>query len=135
MKPEKNQHVKCVLKNNAVIEGIVEKWDSTEIILKSLNSKSVIIIHAGVSDIMFTKIVLEEEVVTNSENIKEAISSKIQETLQISNEQVDLKTKSLQELVLLKQEHERQIITEKLKDHNLTEVKKVTYGTPRFFQK
>jgi hypothetical protein len=136
MTPTKAQHVKCVLKNNAVLEGIVEEWTASEVVLKSLDGKSIMIVHGGVSDIVFTKVILEEETcLTKAENISEVISEKVKELVEIPEEDADLKSKSVKELVSLRNEQERRIIQDKLKEHAPTGVRTVQYGTPRFLTK
>lgn len=136
MKPEPEQHVKCILKNNALVEGIVKEWGDSEIVLKSLDEKSLLIIHGGTQDIVFTKVILEEvKLPKNTENIGVVIANKIKETLDIPEEQVELKNKSVEELVQLRDEQERRIISDKLKEHSASEVRTIKYGTPGLFTK
>lgn len=137
MKLEKDLHVKCILKNNALLEGIIKVWSDEEIILESLDRKSIMIVHGGTSDIVLTKVILEEDNTSelSTENIQSAISEKIKNVLEIPAEETELKDKSVKELVDLRNEQERRIIREKLKDHSATEIRTVQYGTPRFFKK
>lgn len=135
MNLEKGLHIKCILKNNALIEGIIEAWSDDEVVLKSLDGKSLMIVHAGISDIVFTKVILEEDNELNSENVETVISEKIKETLDIPPEENNLRDKSIKELVDLRNEQERRIIKDKLKEHSATEVRTVKYGTPGFFKK
>jgi hypothetical protein len=137
MKPTKDQHVKCVLKNNAVIEGIVDEWSEHNVVLKSLDDKSIMIIHAGTADIVFTKVILEENdfCKLNTENIPTVLAEKVKEVIEIPPEETELKEKSVKELIALRKEQERRIIQDKLKDHTSNGVRTVQYGTPRFFSK
>lgn len=136
MSPEVGQHVKCVLKNNALVEGIVQEWSQSKVVLKSLDEKSLLIIHSGTQDIVFTKVILEEiKLPQNTENISAVIANKIKETLDIPEEQVELKSKSVEELILLRDEQERKIISDRLKEHSASEVRTIKYGTPGFFTK
>lgn len=68
MIPETGQHVKCMLRNNTIIEGIVEEWYGNYVKLMSLDKGSIFIIHHPEQDIILTKIVFDDDV---AEDVKE----------------------------------------------------------------
>jgi sRNA-binding regulator protein Hfq len=59
---ETGSQVKYFLLNGMVLEGIVEKDTASECVLRSLDGKSLMIIHRPSEDILMTKVVLGEEV-------------------------------------------------------------------------
>lgn len=116
-----DKHVKCVLRNGMVIEGIVVEWSESRVVLKSLDGESLMIVHKPADDILMTKVVLVEE---SSEIVKEIpqptemqqqIKAKLKEVQQ-SNDQ-ELQNKSVDELRQMVLEQERQIIAQKKKEH------------------
>ena len=62
MNPDTGSHVKLILKNNTVVEGIVEEWFANYVKLKSLDGQSVMIIPHPNEDIMLIKIFLADPV-------------------------------------------------------------------------
>ena len=37
MTPEKGQQVKCILRSSLIVEGIVQEWSDTQVVLKALD--------------------------------------------------------------------------------------------------
>jgi hypothetical protein len=141
MIPKLGQHVKCILRNGAIAEGIVQSdWMNSIVQLLSLDGESVIIIPHPNEDIMLIKIVLDKP---KSEVIKEKIIKKqthsdLEKELQKVYEQPsgdDLRTKKMAELKVLMAEQEKKIIADKLKDHRIGDTRKVEYGQPEFYKK
>ncbi len=123
MTPEKGQQVKCYLRNNVVLEGIVEDWSDAQVVLQSLDKQSLMIVHRPADDIMLTKIVLGEEPqeipvdkpAPSLPEVQEGIKQKLQET-QVTKDP-ELQEKNLKELRQLVVEQEKQIIANKTKEH------------------
>ena len=125
MIPQQGQHVKCFMRSTMVLEGIVEEWADFQVVLKSLDGQSLMIVHRPVDDIMLTKVILEEsqEII---EEIKERpvgaleaqlkIRNKLQEVLSPSGE-LDLDKMNVDQLRELVQEQDRQLITQKKREH------------------
>jgi hypothetical protein len=138
MMPTSGQHVKCILKNGAVVEGIVEEWSTNSVELRSLDGESILIIPRPNEDIMLIKVLLEK-LKPEVEIIKEKIIEKgsLEEELQKTVEQTsnDLRLKKMAELKILLAQQERKIITDKLKDHHISDVRKAQYERPGFFKK
>lgn len=142
MKPDKGQHVKCLLINSAMAEGVVEEWNSDYVKLRSLADQSIVIIHHPERDIMLTKIVFEK-IVEDSEvpSVEELIEVKteleqefVQEYEKPSDD--DLRTKNLAKLKIMLIEQDKKIVAEKLKDHHIADsTRTVKYGYPGFFSK
>ena len=126
------QHVKCFLRSGMVLEGIVEESTGAQVVLRSLQDESLMIIHRPGEDIMLTKVMPEGEsqevpvdnnpkdpalVVTMSPNIpiKEQVRSKLNEALQ--TEDPELQKLSIDELRQLVKEQDRQIIAQKRREH------------------
>jgi hypothetical protein len=127
MNPEKGQHVKCVMRSSLVLEGIIEEWSETQVVLRSLEDQSLMIIHHPAEDIMLTKVLQIAEAqpapienpsiaVPAVEPIQEQVKKKLHEVLQPIDD-AELQKKSIQELRQLVIERERQIITNKKREH------------------
>ncbi len=155
MIPEVGQHIKVILKNNTVVEGIVEEWFNNYVKLKSLDEKSILIIPHPNEDIMLIKIFLSPEFPklefvklkkddgTEVETTPEAnrvlgeiasLEEQFQETLKLPSDNPD-RLKTLAELKRLMNEQEKKIISEKVKNHYIDGTRKVQYGLPNFFKK
>lgn len=126
---EKGQHIRCMFHNGFVVEGVVEEWTPESAVLVSLADESKLIIHNTSRDIMFTKVILEEK--------KQAPIPEIDKTFEetLSEPPGDLRNKKLAELRILKSEAEKKIVANRLKDHNIGEVRTVEYGLPGFYSK
>lgn len=136
MKSYEGQHVKCLLRNSTIVEGIVLKWDAS-VELQSLDQKSLLIIHHADQDIVFTKVLLSEEI---SQESSEATPSVVEAICSLSNEneEIDpmaLQAKSTAELRVELAKQERRIIADKLKDHHPGQIQKVEYGYPGLYKK
>ena len=119
MIPEKGQHVKCFMRSTMVLEGIVEEWSDTQVVLKSLADQSVLIIHRPNEDIAVTKVVLEEpqeKPKLELPEIKQAVKDKLEEVLN-STDDAELDKMNIQQLRQLVAEQEKKIISDKIKDH------------------
>lgn len=129
MIPQKGQHIKCALRNNLIIDGIVESWSDAKSVLRSLDGTSVSIIQHSAQDIVVIKIILKESI-----QIKSELESKFEEVYQQPSDD-ELRLKSMGELKTLMIKQEKKIIADKIKDHHVSDVKKVNYGQPGFFKK
>lgn len=124
MTPEYGQHVRCFMRSTMVLEGIVENWSDTQVVLKSLDGQSLMIVHRPVEDIMLTKVVLQEieEIPEEKETPKEwtetqhNIREKLQEALHPSGD-ADLDKLNLDQLRHLVHEQDKQMIAQKKKEH------------------
>jgi len=111
-----------------VLEGIVEEWTDSQVVLKSLDEKSLMIVHRPVDDILLTKIfVLEEDLEISEEIIKKEtpkewleakrdIRDKLQEVLQ-TGEDTEISKMNLEQLRKLVNEQDKQMIVQKKKEH------------------
>lgn len=129
MIPQKGQHVKCVLRNNLIIEGIVESWSDDQSILKSLDDASLSIILHTAQDILLIKIILK-----NSSEIKNELQVKFEEAYSQPSDD-KLRLKNMVELKKLLTEQERRIVSEKIKDHHISNVKETKYEAPPILYK
>ena len=143
MVPMQGQHVKCVMKNSFVIEGIVQDWSEKEVVLKSLDEKNLMIIHHPNDDIVMTKIMLDvpqtqEELSPKNEVVEEKPLSKLQEEIKsslndvLSEDNEDLKVKNLSNLRQLVIHQEKKIIESRKKEHFGTagNAKMTQYSSP-----
>lgn len=133
-------HVKCVLQNGAVVEGIIEIWEENRVQLKSLDGKSILIISHPSRDIMLIKIILEEEDYqlppeqwdiderTSAQKVadkirakasvqKTELEEKFDEAVEVHDPNNPDDRQSLAELRVELAKQERQIIAEKLREH------------------
>ena|SRR5258706_10131211 len=113
MIPQKNQHVKCFMRSGMVLEGIVEEWTEAQVVLKSIDDQSLMIVHRPIDDIILTKIILRAPKIIPQ--LKEGIKNKLQEIQQ--TEDPDLNKKNITELQQMVIEHDKQIILNKRKEH------------------
>lgn len=131
---EPGKHVKYFLRNGMVLEGICEKDGGSEVVLKSLDGKSLMILHKPAEDIMMTKVVLIEETEppqeeeepynepqpTDHVEFHDRAVAKLREVQQAGNDP-ELAEKSMTELREMVQDQDRKIIAEKRREH---------FGTP-----
>lgn len=131
---EPGKHVKYFLRNGMVLEGIVEKDTATEVVLQSLDAKSLMILHKPTEDIMMTKVVLVEETEepvaeeepynepqpTDHVEFHDRAVAKLREVAEAEGNP-ELTEKSMAELREMVQDQDRKIIAEKRREH---------FGTP-----
>lgn len=126
MIPELGKHVKCFMRSTMVLEGIVEEWSDNEVVLKSLDGESLMIIHRPLEDIMITKVVLdiieEEKPLNKDEKVKKKIlgNMEIKKTLQQvldPTTDAELNESSLKRLRELVIEQDKKLIIQKRKEH------------------
>ena len=118
MMPEKGQHIKCFMRNSAIVlEGIVEDWTSAQVILKSIEGESIIIIHRPSEDIMMTKIIFPPKLKENisASKIKQQIADQLHKVMEPQDK--DLQDLNIQQLKELVEQQEKQIIAEKKIEH------------------
>jgi hypothetical protein len=141
MIPKTGQHVKIILRNGAMAEGILEEWFANEVQLKSLDGESILIITHPNEDIMLIKVFLEkkpeEDESAPTEEEADAFASQFEDAPDEKTDPFDpMKNMSLAQLRIEKMKQERKIIAEKLKDHSpSTGPGKVQYGYPGFGKK
>jgi len=131
MKLEQGQHVKCFMRSTMVLEGLVEEWMEAQVVLKSLDGQSLMIIHSPVTDIIITKVVLQEiseEEVPKRKTPQEWLDNQPQELIKeklaevlIGSDNPDLDNLNIEQLRQLVREQEKQMIDQKKKEH---------FGTP-----
>jgi sRNA-binding regulator protein Hfq len=142
---ENGQRVKCFMRNSMVLEGIVDNWTAGEVVLKSIDGKNLMIVHHPLDDILVTKVVLEaDEENSKEENHKESplqpphvdnktpIKEKLAEVLQSSGDP-ELDKLNVQQLRTMVVEQEKQIISQKRKEHfgSVGNAKMTRYTSPR----
>lgn len=136
MKLEQGQHVKCFMRSTMVLEGLVEEWTDAQVVLKSLDGQSLMIIHSPGADIMITKVVLEEPAQEIAEEPQQTerktpqewldeqpqdyIKKKLAEVMD-PNGELYLDKMNIAQLRQLVHEQEKEMITQKKKEH---------FGTP-----
>jgi hypothetical protein len=154
MIPKAKQHVKCIMRTGAMVEGIVQEWTPHEVQLLSLDAESILIIPHPAEDIMLIKIIvgmpkIDLPIVDKVENTTEVVTSngawevdgeiaglerKFQEAKNLPSDDPE-RLKTLAELRILMAEQEKKIITEKMRNHYPSETRKVQYGYPGIVKK
>jgi hypothetical protein len=129
MIPQKGSHVKCVMRNNLVLEGVVESWSDDQSILRSLDDSSLSIIQHSLEDIVVIKVILKKPLQTKKE-----LEIKFEEEVKKPSDD-NLRLKNIVELKNMLNNQEKKIIAENLKNHHIGEIKKINYGQPGFFPK
>lgn len=139
---DKGQYVKLFLRNGMALEGIVEESTGAQVVLRSINDQSLMIIHRPSEDIMLTKVMVNAEMVAEPDpkpepkpvpelsEMQVKIKEKLQEVQQISDP--DLQNMSIADLRALVIEQEKQIIAQKRKEHfgSPGAAKLTQYSTP-----
>lgn len=122
------RHIKIILKNNIIVEGIVEFWADKDCLLKSLDDDSIFLIPNPNSDIIMVKMFNKSKKPIQIETEKKSeLEKKFEETYEKPSDD-DLRLKNLAELKSELIEQEKKIIANKLKNHHIGEIKKVQYG-------
>jgi hypothetical protein len=107
------------MRSTMVLEGIVEEWTDAQVVLKSIDDQSILIVHHPADDIALTKVVLEEpqeKPKLELPEIKRAVKDKLEEVLRPTNDE-ELDKMNIQQLRQLVVEQEKKIIFEKVKEH------------------
>jgi len=123
MTPQTGQHVKVILSNGVIAEGIVEEWHPNTVQLRSIDGESILIINKPTEDIMLIKIILEKpkekadfESVPSVEEANE-FAAHFQEVADSTDPYDNAGVKTLAQLRIELNKQERRIIAEKLKEH------------------
>lgn len=137
MKLEKGQYIECALKNGWVVSGTVDNFNSTGLQLTRSDGKGIVIILRPNEEISVIKIPTPEP--TEVQEIKEIPIASPKPQYNAVLEQPDLddpaKIKTLVELRKEYLNQEKEEIANKLRSHEVGEVKEVRYGYPGFFKK
>lgn len=146
MKPNPLDYVVIIFKNTLKVEGLVDFWSEKKIILQSPDRDCVIVVN-NFDDVLAYKIIKQKperktkKECENIENdyldpndIQEELIEDIEKELP-TNEDGSFDVKSIVELRKMQAEQDRQIIINKLKSHQIGEVKAVKYDFPRFSKK
>lgn len=120
MTPQKGQYIKCILKNNLVVEGIVDSWSKDAAILAT-DGSSLSIIPNVTENVILVKIIFK-----TSQQVKSDLEQKFHEVHQSPSDD-DLRNQKMADLKILMIEQDKKIVSEKLKDHNITDIKRATY--------
>ena len=130
MIPQKGQQIRCIFRNNLIIEGVVEYWSDQQSILQTSDNSGTFIIHNTLADIMVTKVIDK----TSSIIVKNELENKFEEVYQNPSND-DLRVKKMAELKTLMIKQDKKILAEKIKDHNIDNIKQTTYQQPNIFNK
>ena len=124
----KGTRIKCVLRDNVIVDGVVEDITDDYMLIKSLDNKVLSIINRPSEFIMVMNVLVNDD---NDINIKvnevpatklsvEADPNRIKTLVELRNERVAL---------------EKEEIANKLKSFEVGEVRKVPYEYPGFYKK
>lgn len=163
MKIENGQYIKLLFRyGNLTIEGVVESWEKDNYIIRSLTDESLMIIQSPQEDIMVIKIMPVMEPAEDNppvvdlakdcgikvilgalpkindtgmkpEKVSQAIVRDALGAEEIT--ELELRTKKLAELHLMKIKADREMVANRLKDHTISETRKVEYGLPGILKK
>lgn len=151
MTPKTGQHVKCILRNGAVAEGIVVEWLASEVQLRSLDAESILIITHPAEDIILIKIItgmpkidlpLVDEVTDTTDVVtsqifytaKDELEQRFQEASKLPSDDPE-RIKTLAKLRIMMAEQDKKILSEKVRNHYPSETRKIKYGYPGFIKK
>lgn len=121
----KGSYVKYFLRNGMILEGIVEEDTASQVVLRSIDGESLMIIHRPAEDILLTKVMLtdpisDKKIEPNLTEAQEKIKTKLQEVQQAEIDP-ELQEKNITELRDMVREQERQIMINRKREH---------FGTP-----
>jgi sRNA-binding regulator protein Hfq len=120
------KHIKVIFKNGAQVEGIVSSWSSTQVVLKSEDGSSILMIMNISEDALAIKIVLDNK---KPEQQMQVLQEQFQEAYeQPSNN--DLRLMNLAKLKSAMIEQEKKIVAEKMREHMPSHVQRAEYGNP-----
>lgn len=131
-------YVKVFFHNGTQAEGIVESWSNEESVLVSESGDSHFIIFHTNKDLIGAKIInagqLEEAVPRTQPPPQKKFEETVEEFQKVYAQPSgdDLRIKNLAQLKSLMNEQEKKIISEKLKEHTISEVRLPQYGLPSF---
>ena len=135
MTPQKGQYVKVIFRNATQLEGFVDSWSSVKSILRSQDGQSFCVIMRTDEDVMITKIMTSAPATFNG--LRQELGETEKEFQQVVEGPSDdeLRIAKLAKLRQLMAEQESKIVSNKLKSHAITNVRKQEYGLPQFFKK
>lgn len=128
MNLEKGQKIKCVLKTGMILEGKVESFSNTELVLLSLDEKNLFIIPNFSENVAVIKLEISSENKINP-------PQKIEMAEKPTNPYDLSRNKSLAELKIMADQQEREIISNRLRNHSPTAQTRPQYQYPSFFKK
>jgi hypothetical protein len=138
MKIEKGQYVECLLKNGWVISGVVEELDSSGLTLSRKDEKGKVIILRPSEEISVIKVFFSgQEILKEKKSVprpQPIVKSEIEETFDLPSDAPD-RIKMLAELRQELNRREREDIVNRLRSHEVGDVRKVEYGYPGLFKK
>jgi len=131
---EVGMKITVVMKNAIQISGTVVQWHNNATSILDLANGDRWIIPRTADDVMLIKIIAEQKKeLANLEIEKTELEEEFKETY---NQPIsDLRLKNLAELKALMNKQEKDIIAQKLKSHEISEVKPVKYEYPNIFKK
>lgn len=140
----KGSKIEVIFRNSMQVSGIVEEWGDRGVLF-SIKTNSYIIIQDIRADVMAIivhktenleikepKKIVAPEPVKNNESKIDKLPKDISNT---DNFEHNLKIKKLAELKILQAKQEKEIIANKLKNHEIKEIKQVQYGLPSFMKR
>jgi sRNA-binding regulator protein Hfq len=133
MIPQVGDEVKIFFKNSLQVEGRVKLWKKKKIILSSENDDHIMVVNDTKNILMYKISKVKEK------EIKEVESAQEEATLIEENFKSDFNPNpniyTLAHLHKLKLDEEKKAIAQKIKQHQISEIKQVEYGLPGFFKK
>lgn len=130
---ESGQYIKVVFKNSTQVEGIVESWSDSKAVLISPDGTSKFIIFNISADVLGVKIYLESPIKKTHQKFDEVVQQF--KSVQSEPSADDMRVHSLAQLKTLMNEQEKKIITEKVREHSISNVRLPQYGLPNISQK
>lgn len=138
MKVEKGQYVECLLKNGWIISGVVEELDSSGLTLNIEDEKVKVIILRPSEEISVIKVFFSgQELLKEKKSmprLQPVVKNEIEEAFDSPSDTPD-RIKTLAELRQELNRREREDIANRLRSHEVGDVKKVEYGYPGLFKK
>lgn len=134
MKPSENQYVIITLRNLIQIEGSVKHWSNEKAVIYSKN-KDLIIIQNVDQDVLMVKIPssTNDEPIIKKQELDEEFDKILDSSVEITDQ--SLKAKKLADLRLEQSKLDKLIISSKLKNHEISNRKPVTYDQLGIFKK
>lgn len=133
IKLEPGQYVRIIFRNSMQMEGVIESWSEEESILVPPEGTDKFIIFHTEQDVLGVKVCQELPAKKKHKKFEEIVNQfkEVQETPSAD----DLRLQNLAQLKILMNEQEKKIISEKVRDHNISNVRQTQYGFPGITKK
>jgi len=129
---EEGAYVKIVFRNGTQVEGYVEEWEENTTTLISEDQLSRFVVLDIKQDVLGIKICYGEVTPKQVQRKFEEVVEEFKAVQESPND--DLRLETLADLKILMNKQEKKIIMDRVRSHDVSEVRIPQYGIPSFLQ-